>query len=130
MRRLFFTALMVVFASCTNSAAVQPPVVPARVTILGPHPLYVDINSYERVLSHVYDSSGALLDNNVRVAWSSADTTIVVIDSAGTLNFRNQLGVTVIRAAVDTNGAHVSDSVEVHPIRLTPLNKVGSSLSP
>jgi len=130
MRRLFFTALMVVFASCTNSADVQPLLVPARVTILGPHPLYVDINSYERVLSHVYDSSGALLDNKVRVAWSSADTTIVVIDSAGTLNFRNQLGVTVIRAAVDTNGAHVSDSVEVHPIRLTPLNKVGSSLSP
>ena len=128
-KRILTAAITFVVPCCTNSTSVQPRPVPARITILGPDPIYADINTYERVLAHVYDSSGALLDDKVRVAWSSRDTSVVLVDQMGSLTFR-RLGISVIQATVDTNGTHVKDSVEVHAIMSRPLDRVGSSLRP
>ena len=122
MRRFVGLTLALAAPACTSSTSVESGPVPARVTILGPRPLYADIYSYERLTAHVYDSAGALLDARVRVSWSSGDTSIVVVDQAGTLTFR-RLGVTLVRAAVDTNGVHATDSVEVNGIRAIPVDK-------
>ena len=92
--------LIVATLGCRSSSTGLRPV-PARVTILGPDPLILDISTPYRVAAHVYDASGALLDGSVRVSWSSTDTTVAQIDAAGTVSMR-RLGSTFIRASVDS----------------------------
>jgi hypothetical protein len=119
MRRLVAPAAILVFVASVNctpgGTELRQGSVPARVTILAPDPLILDISAPFRVSTHVYDASGALLDGSVRTAWSSTDTTVAQIDSTGTLYMR-RLGSSFIRASVSTDGTPVRDSVELDVI--------------
>jgi hypothetical protein len=116
--------LFVAMLGCTLSTERAQGPVPTRVTILGPDPLILDISAPYRVRAHVYDASGVLLDGRVRLAWSSSDTTIAVIDSSGALSMR-QLGSTFIRAFVDTGSARAQDSVELDVIKGVVVQRSG-----
>lgn len=108
---------------CTSSTQAHGPV-PARVSILGPNPLILDISTTYHMSAHVYDASGVLIDGSVRLAWSSSDTSVAQIDSSGALSMR-RLGTTVIRAFTDAGSAGSKDSVELDVITGNVVDRSG-----
>ena len=122
LRLLAMSATVSSLGCGSDSTALRQGPVPSRVTILEPNPFLADISTPAHVHAHVYDKSGILIDANVRVAWSSADTSVVSVDQSGMLTL-HRLGTSYARASVDTNGARVQDSVEVDVIKGSLVDK-------
>ena len=115
MNRLYSTLVIPVIAAGLECGVggTGPRVAPASIKILGQNPFYWEIDAGTIALSaSVFDSSGVLINSQVRIAWSSTDTTVVQVDQSGVLTPR-KVGGSTIRAAVDANGARVQDSIAV-----------------
>ncbi len=106
----------ILIAALGCSAGTGPRPVPASIKIIQANPFVLDVVDTERLSANVFDSTGVLINAEVRIAWTSTDTSIVHVDRVGTLTPR-QVGFCTVRATADANGARVQDSIVVDVTR-------------
>lgn len=124
MPKLYSLAIVLALGvGCTSGTGPRP--VPASIKILQANPFVIDVVDTERLTANVFDSTGALINTDVRVAWASVDTTIVRVDQTGLLTPR-QSGAATVRATVDANGARVQDSILVDVTRAVTTDRSAS----
>ena len=127
-RLVSFAALSTLAAGCgCGFSSTGPGPVPASIRIRQNSPYTVTLGiDTERLTADVVDSAGVLITSQVRIAWSSADTTVVQVDQTGTLKPRRG-GSTTVRASVGARGTAVQDSIVVDVGVQVPLSSAPSS---
>jgi Bacterial Ig-like domain (group 2) len=113
--------------ACASATGPRP--TPATIRILQANPFVIDSADTERLTADVFDSTGVLINAQVRIAWQSAETSVVQVDQTGLLTPR-KFGFTTVRATVDASGSRAQDSIVVDVTRGMVTNRAPADERP